>query len=266
MKAQRFIVETGNLSAAWSQVLLRLLEPGVQDLAPVVVSVSDFDSAGEPSEMPGVRSLVDDALRSLGKNSVRTVANTIFPSRLWRPGLNDDEDDLYQRYQAIWPKVAACPLNRHGVYFRRLTSFQAVGAGKAINQLRIIINCLKQGKPQRRSALQAAVFDPSRDHRPDPYLSFPCLQQVAFARIGEDGLSVTGFYTLQHQLTKAYGNYLGLCQLGRFVAHQADLRLVQANCMASAVTIGAGTKGGLGGLKAALVELVPASSPNTVLA
>jgi len=79
------------------------------------------------------------------------------------------------------------------------------------------------------------------------------LQQVAFTTTDE-GLGVTGFYALQYHVTKAYGNYLGLCWLGRFMAQQMNLKLVQVTCIASIVTLGDLGKGDLSGLKALVEE------------
>ena len=44
-------------------------------------------------------------------------------------------------------------------------------------------------------------------------------------------MAVNGFYAMQYLFERAYGNYLGLCRLGRFVAHELGLELVQMNCM-----------------------------------
>ena len=44
-------------------------------------------------------------------------------------------------------------------------------------------------------------------------------------------MAVNGFYAMQYLFERAYGNYLGLCRLGHFVAHELGLELVQMNCM-----------------------------------
>jgi hypothetical protein len=53
-------------------------------------------------------------------------------------------------------------------------------------------------------------------------------------------LEVTGFYALQHHVPKAYGNYLGLCWLGRFMAKQMGLQLSQVTCVASSLKLPSG--------------------------
>ena len=44
---------------------------------------------------------------------------------------------------------------------------------------------------------------------------------------------MTGFYATQHIVEKAYGNYLGLCRLGQFMAHEMGLRLDRMTCIAT---------------------------------
>ncbi|MEB5016537.1 hypothetical protein RXP78_29840, partial [Pseudomonas aeruginosa] len=58
---------------------------------------------------------------------------------------------------------------------------------------------------------------------------FPCLQHVTFAP-AKDGLNVNAFYATQYMVERAYGNYLGLCRLGQFVAHELKLPLKRFTC------------------------------------
>jgi hypothetical protein len=44
---------------------------------------------------------------------------------------------------------------------------------------------------------------------------------------------VTGLYATQTLFERAYGNYIGLCDLGRFFAHQWGLQLIRVTCVAS---------------------------------
>ena len=181
-------------------------------------------------EVAPLRLLLDDALGDDKKAlSCHEVANTIFPISLWNP--QADRHQLYERYQRIMPRVLR--RNRYGVYFQRLIAFDHDAAYEGgVNQLEKIIQTWKRGN-HRRSALQAAIFDPRKDHTNQPLRGFPCLQQVAFAQQGSDGLSVTGFYATQYIFERAYGNYLGLCRLGRFMAQEMGRELTQVTCVAS---------------------------------
>lgn len=116
----------------------------------------------------------------------------------------------------------------NGLYFERLIDF---GPNK-VNQLRHVIETYKGGN-HRRSALQAAIFDPNEDHTNQRQRGFPCLHQVAFTPIESGGLCVTGFYAMQLIFERAYGNYLGLCRLGNFVAHELGMHLERMVCIAA---------------------------------
>jgi len=76
---------------------------------------------------------------------------------------------------------------------------------------------------------QASIFDPGRDHDGIAQLPFPCLQHVSFVPQGET-LTLNAFYATQQLLNKAYGNYLGLCRLGNFMAHEMGLTFSKMNC------------------------------------
>ena len=223
------VVVERNLSVAWGKAFLEVFESN--EIAPLVVVIEDLDNA-DPPEVPAIRSALDDGLRAEGKGlSCLQVANTIFPISLWN--VQRPRADLYQRYLDIVHRIRKHRGNRYGVYFQRLIAFGAdIEEGEDVNQLEHIITTWHRGN-HRRSALQASLVDPRLDHKHQRQRGFPCLQQVAFAPTGDDGLAVTGFYAKQHMFERAYGNYLGLCHLGRFMAHEMELTLSQVVCIAT---------------------------------
>ncbi len=223
------VIEEENLSVAWARTLLSVVDAG--EIAPLTVVIRGFDS-GEPREMAPIRQLLDGALGADAKAlSCHEVANTIFPISLWNP--RAARQQLYERYRRIMPHVLRDRRNRYGVYFQRLIAFgHDAACDGGVNQLEHIIQTWHGGN-HRRSALQAAIFDPNKDHTNQRMRGFPCLQQVAFAPQGSDGLAVTGFYATQYIFERAYGNYLGLCRLGGFMAQELGRQLTQVNCVAS---------------------------------
>jgi len=229
-----YVAKSANLSLAWAEVFFKLMERGSSELAPAVISISEFDERFLPVQIPEIQRAID----AVNDQRCRTVASTIFPNSLWRPEAENDAQRLYERYERVWPVVKKCRPNAKGVYFRRLTAFRPEGSAEgqaSVNQLAHVIETYRQGN-HRHSALQASIFDPTRDHTHSRQRGFPCLQQVAFG-VSDGALEVTGFYALQHHVPKAYGNYLGLCWLGRFMAKQMDLRLSQVTCIASSLKL-----------------------------
>lgn len=229
------VVTEKNLSRAWAKAFLETMEKGGSTRHPSVVTVNLID--GEDFESKEIRSLLDNELKKHGKNSCLTVANTIFPVSMWNPNIPNDDLELYKRYERAWLGIRKCPANRNGVYFRRLTAYRPKAGENephqpAVNQLKSVIDTYTGGN-HRKSALQAAIFDPTRDHSNQRQKGFPCMQQVAFTPLPNGDLSITGIYATQLQFEKAYGNYLGLYWLGRFMAKHLKMNLRQVVCMAA---------------------------------
>jgi hypothetical protein len=219
------VTSSGNLSTAWGEALLRMCDRGVTELSPLTVTVTDFDGDGFPVERGGIRSAIDDLLGELRKAKCDTVAGTIFPQSLWNQ--RRPSNVLFERFGNIWPKLRKCKGNVLGTYFRRLTSFTPKGATEPVNQLAEIIES-HQTEPRTQFAL--SVYDPTRDAL--KRRGFPCLDYVTFAAAPRQGtLSMMAIYPRQYHIDRAYGNYLGLCRLGRFMAVILRLRLVSMTCI-----------------------------------
>jgi thymidylate synthase len=221
------LVEDRNLSHAWARAFLHVIEHPGKEISPLIISVTGFDDDGVAVEDETIRIALDRALSIKGKRSIEDVAFTIFPQRLWkmaqgnRKRLFDMYRDAFPRYQAMNKSA-----NRRGLYFQRLTTQgpeQCQG-----NQLEWILSQFGGRHGVRDSMFQASIFDPARDHVSDAQLQFPCLQHVSFQPT-EEGLVINAFYATQKLFSKAYGNYLGLAQLGSFMAHEMKKKLVRMN-------------------------------------
>jgi hypothetical protein len=215
-----------NLSDAWSQTLALVNANPRKELSNLSVSVVEFNAADY--ERQHARALLDRLLEREECFSVSTVANTIFPGSIWAP--DKPRETLYSRYLRIWPRITAHPQNRKGTYFYRLIAYPSFN-GIPVNQLEFVITAFNTGV-KRRSAFQCALYVPGLDSTRSPYQGFPCMQQLAFIPEGERGLRVVGFYPIQYLCQRAYGNYLGLINLGRFVAQEVGRDLKAMTCIA----------------------------------
>jgi len=61
---------------------------------------------------------------------------------------------------------------------------------------------------------------------------------------------------MQYLFERAYGNYLGLCRLGRFMAEQMGLSLVKMTCIAVVAQCGNYSKSSLRQLTKELLQIV----------
>ena len=223
------IVKERNLSVAWGRAFLEVYDAG--EIAPLVVVVTDLDGQAPPETL-AIRSALDDMLATDDNSPCHTTANTIFPIGMWNPEAGREE--LFHRYLRMYPGLRRLhSSNKYGLYFQRLIAFGCDKEGRhGLNQLEHILSTWTRGN-RRRTALQASLFDPNADHTDQRLRGFPCLQQVAFGPTKSGGLAVTGFYATQYIVERAYGNYLGLCRLGQFMAHEMGLKLERMTCIAT---------------------------------
>ena len=223
------VINDDNLGRAWSRLLLRVLEGSGTEIALLVLSLTGFGEKGTVPEDASVRQALDHLLERKARFKVNAIAFTIFPQRLWTMS-RGDRSCLFALYRATVPRWKAMnkKANGRGLYFERLVNY---GRGPVDgNQLEWILSQYNARKGVRRSLLQATTFDPDRDHVASAQLGFPCLQQVSFEPTTE-GLVVSAFYATQQIFDKAYGNYLGLAQLGAFMAHEMGMPLARLNVM-----------------------------------
>jgi hypothetical protein len=232
---------------------------GPGSLAPIFLSIDGF-AHGKPIEDPVVRDAVDAHLQS-GNNkkySCAVSAMTIFPYTRWTTTGRPPRQKLFEWYlNEFLPRLKARDThNCNGTYFERMISFQgAKKAGQSMeigakNQLDHIVSIWHRDKANgsrpRQSALQVACFDPVKDHTGQPRRGFPCLQQISFSYDDDGGLALTAYYPPQYVFDRGYGNYLGLAQLGEFMAFELGLHLVRLNCLIVHPELGNGvTKGEL---------------------
>jgi hypothetical protein len=193
---------------------------------------------------------------------------TIFPLKFWNLSGRPHIDEFSKLYMTEYlPRLRARDrLNLKGTYFERMIAFGGVrGKGGSIltetkNQLQHVINLWpKNGEHPRpkQSSLQVACFDPVKDLNRARRGGFPCLQQVSFTYDDSGGLAVNAYYPTQYIFDRAYGNYLGLCSLGYFMAMEMHLELVRLNCFIARPELGGITKTAIRKLQRTVQEGIP---------
>lgn len=224
------IIEETNISVAWAKAYLGA---GARGIKPLVVVINGFDDNNNPYEDMQIRRLLDQELLNENRPSIHTVANTIFPVNLWNP--NENRSELYSRFLGIWPAVKR--FNPLGHYFHRLIAYDD-NTAEGFNQLENIIRLWSVSRPgirPMRQFLQASTLVPYADLlTSDISHNFPCLQQISveYESNDRDSLQLTAYYPKQILFKKGYGNYLGLCRLGKFIAHECGrLSLTRVTCI-----------------------------------
>lgn len=249
-------IEANDIAVAWGRLFLHLFDASKATLSPALVSITTNNSQ-LPTELQDVREAVDAALETFDLNIVRVSALTIFPFDMWcRRNKPNCEEFSALCVNRLLPRLKKRDSrNRLGTYFERMMAYTGTrkNALRTVNQLQFVIDLLKhRSKWPRESALQITCFDPAKDHTGQPVRGFPCLQQVGIAHDGDGKIAVNAYYPTQYIFDRAYGNYLGLCHLGAFIAHETDLEFVRLNCFVGKPELGTVSKKSI----AALAQLV----------
>ena len=261
-------IEETNLSMLWARAFLETLQRPGGNPAPLMFTVTGFD--GSIPERKCIRVKVDEILAANGKNSIAVSALVVFPYEQWlRRGCPPAAGFFEWCLNRFGPRLKARDRrNCHGLYFERMMAFDGLdphGDREVKNQLCHIIKLWREreavGKRPRQSALEVTCFDPPKDQRGQPRSGFPCLQQVSFGYDNAGGLAISAFYPTQYIFDRAYGNFLGLCGLGLFMAKQLGLELVRFNGFVGRAQLGSITKQRLAELQHFLQPLIPESQP-----
>jgi hypothetical protein len=254
------IVES-NLSIAWARAFLHTFDGGESECMTVAIRNFNGDLPDEDQEIAdalvGQLRVTNEHLIQAGKSPIPTVeqtALTIVPYGRWLHTNKRPIKELSGWYlEKLLPRLRArSSKNSHGTYFERLTAFSGVRTirGKqevrTVNQLEFVTDWWKRRASKnlrpRQSALQFACFDPAKDHTGSALAGFPCLQQVSLTYKEPGTLEINAYYPTQYIFERAYGNYLGLCQLGHVIAHELGVRLTGLTCFVACPEFGPESK------------------------
>jgi hypothetical protein len=234
-----------DIAQAWLNALDHLIENGGHETN-LIVTIGP-----SPTEEVAVRKQVDLLLKTDSGptlESVRKVANTIFPIDFYRPQLGKNaEAHLY--CMARRARIVHIRSNRVGTYFDRLIDYRS--EDETINQLehaikniRTLFNSIANRKRPSANYLEIAVDDPIIDKMCDCSLrvqipgvntnimGFPCLSHISLT-LFRGCLNMTATYRNQDFIRKAYGNYVGLSDLLRFICETSGAEVGELVCVAT---------------------------------
>ena len=165
--------------------------------------------------------VVNEFLSEYGK-SVETVANTIFPTGLYRRYGAPAFFDVFR--DNVLKKVRRNE-RWSGYYFERMIQYP-VREDEGPNQLWSIVERMKSEDVRALNKFELSLFDPVRDVDNSPY-GGQCLSFISFKVIPgtERTLALTAMYRNHFYIEKLLGNLVGLGRLMHFVAHEAGLKL-----------------------------------------
>ena len=235
------LIKEQNLSRAWLKAVETLQHDGGKAVHLCVAidnpSVEDI----------GIRKVLDTTLARENEQPVLTVANTIFPSSLYLPAKlgSKAEVHFYENAKIFGGLARRHKANQCGRYIDRMLAWE--GRKGVVNQLEMMVQRLKNQlaiSNPKSSAYEMAFTVPEdynasggdlRIQQPDydrRIMGFPCLSHISFT-LKQRKLNLAAMYRNQDFFRKAYGNYVGLSGLMRFLCTEAGCEVGELLCIAT---------------------------------
>lgn len=224
-------IEGANVSHAWLNAVQYLLAQPGRECSNLTVSITN-----PTAEVAGVRRELDafadaENLRGQAIPAIHSVAGTIFPSSLYRPLAADPAEHLFEMERLIRPVIRKHRKNRRGTYFERLVAYP-LGADAEVNQLAQVLKKLRHAASRGHrngNMFELATFHPGRDTN---LRAFPCLSHISVT-LQNGRLDAAAVYRNHYFLERAYGNYLGLGEILRFLATESGFDVGELLCVSS---------------------------------
>lgn len=214
-----------NLVRAWVQACDLIARQKAVDY----VLVTGFGEAWEATE--DQRHALDYAAQLVGAESPSSVASVLLP-RIVRLS-EDDAATAIENGQRMFGRGRRKGLRFSGwrhTYFERLTGawYDRLGTKESIKQNRVLQAIEKMNLWDHN--VQAAIYvHTNLETETFRTRGSPCLQYVQFRASENSELSLVGMYRSHDYVNKALGNFIGLHDLGQFVAKHTGRRFVGAN-------------------------------------
>ena len=244
-----------NVSTAWLAALDALLATPHGDTVNLAVAIDDPTVEDE-----GIRRVLDyfnGERRRRDRRSVElvsTVANTVFPAAWYAEHLGQKaEEHLYEMERVSRPVDRR--RNTSGWYFGRMVAWP--GPRGEFNQLDQTVQRLRSAQRnghKRGNAYEVGIAMPDDEVIAMPIIvggrdrrtrGFPCLSHMSFS-LQKGVVHLSAVYRNHDFISRAYGNYIGLGRLLRFVAQQSGFPMGELTCLSSSATAELGHGAGMG--------------------
>lgn len=160
------------------------------------------------------------------------VAYTIFPFKLYRPGVTRER--LHKGYWRYFKITRSMEHSGWGTYFERMIRYPCPTGN--IDQLGNIIDNINNRSTNYGAAHVIIIPQPHRDI--NKIMGAPCLNYLTVQVENPDHtdrktISLLAVYRNHDFRGRAYGNYLGLCMLLQYIAAETNSNLGKITCISS---------------------------------
>jgi thymidylate synthase len=213
---------------AWARAIRELSNNG-WDIWNVVVQIQQpelFDTSNND--------LLEDFAKRNGLISQKHVANTIFPQTFFSNGISRPR--LYEKYRRFSNRPRKERRHGWGTYFGRMIEYPAPNDSN-IDQLGIIIDNIRSRPKNYGSSYAIVIPCPHKDLR--RIRGAPCLNYITIQTEntpdpnGKKIINMLAVYRNHNFTERAYGNYLGLCDLMKYITNETYSQIGALTCISS---------------------------------
>lgn len=217
-----FVVKESSISLAWLRAIKILLE-NKKEVFNLIVQIKRPKFSN------------DDIYKNYAKicskynlKLVRDISYTIFPDTLYIKNSKGRMKKLFKNYARIYPRIKTS----WGTYFHRLVSWEFSKGYDFINQLEKVINNLKKRQKIYKSAYFMVLCTPGNNF--DRPIGAPCLHYLALQiEPSVREINLLAVYRNHFFIQRAYGNYIGLSYLLKFICKHSNYKMGDLVCISS---------------------------------
>lgn len=162
------------------------------------------------------------------------VAHTIFPQTFWKNGTSKER--FYEKYLRFYQWSRSKAHHGWGTYFERMIRYVAP-SGEITDQLGNIIHRIKTGQKNYGASYAMVIPYPHKDL--NKLMGAPCLNYItvqvenAPEQTNKKRISLMAVYRNHDFTERTYGNYLGLCNLLKYIAYESNSFIGSLTCISS---------------------------------
>jgi thymidylate synthase len=184
-----------------------------------------------------INSLFEDFTNNNNLISPKHVAHTIFPQTFFTNGISKKR--LYYKYWRFFKRPRKDPRSGWGTYFARMIKYPT--ANGDIDQLGDIINNINNRSKNYGASYTMVIPCPDRDL--NKIMGSPCLNYITIQtektpnQNNKKIINLLAVYRNHDFTRRAYGNYLGLCNLLKYIAHETNSQIGTLTCVSSHASV-----------------------------
>ena len=215
------LIESASFQRAWVEATVLILEK--KELRNLIVRIENINLFDE-----NINIKYENFCKQYGYLSPKQVSYTIFPNNLRKNRKANKLITVYNRIGGFYDRLKK---KRWGTYFRRMTNYYT--SNGVIDQLGSIIKEINKQKKVLTSAYTIIIQVPGSETT--RIMNKPCLNYIAFqlSKNKNRRIGLLAVYRNHDFLIRSYGNYLGLCNLLRFVCEETNYQPGPITCISS---------------------------------